>query len=150
MAEQNSVQVARAVSTPRTMSATHEDRGRIRIKAFDFKQSGTGAVGSFANLVRMDVGNIRILQIVVTNTSFGSGRTISYGHGVYDTVEGTQVVASNDLFVASSAVNASGTKVLYVNKVVNSISNYTIHARFRTGTVPANAKLTGYVLYVND
>lgn len=150
MATQNSTQYGNTQATPRTMNEPHEDRGRVRVKAFDFTQAGSGTAGDEALLAQMDAGKIRILQVTVTNSALGAARTLDLGHQGYSPLTGAAVAADPDAFSADTAVATAGTNTIVVNSVVEAKDTWTLSAQINDGTIPDAATLNGYVLYVVD
>lgn len=150
MATQNSTQYGNTQATPRTMNEPHEDRGRVRVKAFDFTQSGAGTAGDEALLVSMDAGKVRILQAVVTNSALGTSRTMDLGHRGYTPLTGAAVAADPDAFSADTAVATAGTNTININSVIEAKDTWVLSAQINDGTIPDAATLNGYILYVVD
>lgn len=151
MASQNSTQYGNTQADPRVLNEVNEDRGRVRVKAFDFEQSGSGSAGDLVLLASMDAGKSRILQAVLTNSAFGSGRTLDLGHQGYVPLVGSSNVAPDpDAFSDGLDVSAAATNVIHINKVVAAKDAFVLTAQINDGTIPANAKLSGYIMYVVD
>lgn len=150
MATQNSTQYGNTQATPREMNHPHEDRGRVRVKAFDFTQSGAGTAGDEALLCSMDAGKIRILSATVTNSALGASRTMDLGHQGYSPLTGAAVAADPDAFHADEDVSAIATNTIVINTVIEAKDTWVLSAQINDGTIPAGATLNGYVLYVVD
>jgi hypothetical protein len=150
MATQNSTQYANTQATPRVMNATHEDRGRVRVKAFDFTQSGAGTAGDQALLAQIEAGAVRILAATVTNSALGSARTMDLGHLGAADANGTAIAADPDAFSADTAVATAGTNTIQINSQITTKDGFVFAAQINDGTIPDAATLSGYVLYVID
>jgi hypothetical protein len=150
MATQNSTQYGNTQATPREMNHPHEDRGRVRVKAFDFTQNGAGTAGDEALLCMMDAGKIRILSATVVNSALGASRTMDLGHQGYNPLTGAAVAADPDAFSADTAVATAGNNTIVINTVFEDMYNWFICAKINDGTIPDQATLNGYILYVVD
>lgn len=150
MATQNSTQYANTQATPRVMNSTHEDRGRVRVKAFDFTQSGSGSAGDQALLAQMEAGAMRVLYAVVTNSALGSSRTMDLGHLGANDADGNAIAADPDAFSADTAVATAGTTTIQINSQLTTKDGFVLAAQINDGTIPDGATLSGYVCYVID
>lgn len=150
MATQNSTQYANTQAVPRTMNAPHEDRGRVRVKAFNFTQSGAGTAGDQALLCQMDAGAIRILSAVITCSAFGAARTLDLGHLGATDINGTAIAADPDAFSADTSVATATTATVNINNQITTRDGFVLAAQINDGTIPDAATLTGYVTYVID
>jgi hypothetical protein len=150
MASQNSTQYANTQATPRVMNSTHEDRGRVRVKAFDFEQSGAGVAGDQAFLCQMEAGAIRILSAVVKHSALGSARTLDLGHDGAEDADGNAIAADPDAFSADTAVATAGTATITINNQITTKGGFVLAAQINDGTIPDQATLNGYVTYVID
>jgi len=150
MATTNSTQYANTQATPRVMNATHEDRGRVRVKAFSWTQVGTGTAADQQLLCQMEAGAVRILSVSVTFSAFGSGRTLDFGHLGATDADGAAIAADPDAFSADQAVASAGTAVIEINNQITTKDGFVFAGQVNDGTQPAAATLTGYVTYVID
>lgn len=150
MATTNSTQYANTQATPRVMNATHEDRGRVRVKAFDWTQVGTGTAADQQFLCQMEAGAVRILSVSVTFSAFGSGRTLDFGHTGAADENGTAIAADPDAFGADQAIATAGTAVIEINSQITTQDGFVFAGQVNDGTQPAGATLNGYVTYVID
>tara|TARA_R100000951_G_scaffold116756_1_gene130454 strand:+ start:1319 stop:1771 length:453 start_codon:yes stop_codon:yes gene_type:complete len=150
MATTNSTQYANTQATPRVMNATHEDRGRVRVKAFSWTQVGTGTAADQQLLCQMEAGAVRILAVSVTFSAFGSGRTLDFGHLGGTDADGAAIAADPDAFSADQAVATAGTAVIQINNQITTKDGFVFAGQVNDGTQPAAATLTGYVTYVID
>lgn len=150
MATTNSTQYANTQATPRVMNATHEDRGRVRVKAFSWTQVGTGTAADQQLLCQMEAGSVRILSATVTHSAFGSSRTLDLGHLGATDPDGAAIAADPDAFSADTAVASAGTAVIQINTLIQSKDGFVFAGQVNDGTQPAGATLTGYLTYVID
>lgn len=148
--EQNSTQVGRSVSVPPDMNDVQEDGGRLRVKAFDYTQSGAGDANSIAVLAKLPAGKVRVLRAVIKHSAFGAARVLTIGSGAYKDGTNATVARDEDAFGSALDVAAAGTKTVEVNTVVNNRAGFTFLAQVTGGTIPDAATLTGYLVYVVD
>jgi|TARA_R110000744_G_scaffold90294_5_gene175351 hypothetical protein len=150
MATTNSTQYANTQATPRVMNATHEDRGRVRVKAFSWTQVGTGTAADQQYLCQMEAGAVRILAVSVAHSAFGTSRTLDFGHTGATDPDGAAIAADPDAFSANLAVASAGTSVIDINTYISTKDGFVFAGQVNDGTQPAAATLTGYVTYVID
>tara|TARA_B110000444_G_scaffold188886_1_gene178268 strand:- start:3835 stop:4287 length:453 start_codon:yes stop_codon:yes gene_type:complete len=150
MATTNSTQYANTQATPRVMNATHEDRGRVRVKAFSWTQVGTGSAADQQLLAQMEAGSVRILSVSVTHSAFGSSRTLDFGHLGASDENGTAIAADPDAYSNGLDISGAGTSVIEINNLLTTKDGFVFAGQVNDGTQPAAATLTGYITYVID
>lgn len=148
---QNSTQVGRSKSVPPEMNAVSEDGGRVRIKAFDFTQSGAGDANSIAVLAKLPGGRVRVLRAHVKHSALGAARVATLGHGAYKDATNATVAEDVDALVATAQdLAAAGTKTMEINTVLDNRAGVDLILQVTGGTIPDGATLNGYVEYVVD
>lgn len=147
---QNSTQVGRNKAVPPEMNSVSEDGGRVRIKAFDFAQSGAGDANSIAVLAKMPAGRVRVLRAYVKHSALGAARVATLGNGAYKNATNATVAEDVDAFSGNLDVAAAAGKTVEINAVVDSRAGWDFILQVTGGTIPDGATLNGYVEYVVD
>jgi len=150
MANQNSTQYANTQAVPATMNDVCDEHGRVRVRAFEFTQSGAGVDGDTATLCNLPGGTTRVLGVVITSSALGTGRVVKVGHTGYTNLSNTAVAASDNAFLANTSVAAAGTVTSFATSKLSSKTGLTVRATVTGGTIPDGATLNGYVLYAID
>jgi hypothetical protein len=137
-----------------------EDSAKVRVKRFDFTQSGVGDIGSTIDLVRLPPGKLRLLGdlSICAVSALGSSRTLAIGWTAYTGSDGVAVNASAAglnaaTSVASAAVLQVGTAAVLggdQTKLFDSAGGVLIQAVLAGGTIPDGATITGYVAFAKD
>ena len=167
---EKSTQVTNLESSPPVGIPTTDWKGVKRILRFTFEQGETaetpaaGDPGSTAELVKLPAGNIRILtsECYMHRSAFGSGRTLDIGLRAYSTVDGTAIAEDADSLVDGLSVSSAGAALwsaatagaavdgLDETAFIQSKEGVTVFATVLGNTIPAGAKLTGFITYVQD
>lgn len=141
-----------------------DDHGKLRIQYFYYKNEtgGTLADGTQIDLCKLPPGRKRILPQLCRfrSTAMGASRVLDIGLRAYNTLatpptsadqaeDGDALVADEDI---SSAVNdavfdAGASSMKYD---VYSREEVTVFATVAGGTIPANAIVEGYIIYVSE
>lgn len=158
---QNSTEYANTLALPPVRNGTTDWNGRLRFQRFSFTQTGgsEGDVGSSANLVKLPAGRVRVFLALsrITNSGFGVGRTLNLGWAAYNLgTDGSVVTADPDGLDATQSVasagsyNPTGTVGGDETYLFDSASGVLITATVAGDTIPNNATLSGYIVYVHD
>ncbi len=166
MTQEKSTQIENLEAQPPIGIPTTDWKGVKRIMRFTFTQGGTtGPVGSTAELVRLPAGNVRVLleECYMHRTAFGTSGSLDIGWQAYSRPDGFAVDPDADAFVDGLNVVSAGDglwgaspqgsgTVVDADKsfLIESKSGVTVQATVAGGSIPAGAKLTGYVTYVQD
>lgn len=150
MANQNSTQYANTQAVPATMNDVCDEHGRVRVRAFDFTQSGAGADGDTVTLCNLPGGTSRVLGVAITSSAFGASRVVKVGHTGYTNLSNTAVSADDDAFMANTSIATAGTVTSFATSKLSSKTGLTVRATVTGGTIPDGATLNGYVLYAID
>lgn len=134
-----------------------EDHGKLRIQYFEVTAVAVaGDIGTTIDLCRLPAGAVRVIPHLsrLSVSAFGASRTLSIGHLAYAKKDdGTQEAANPTAFVnaldVSSAVTANvlGTGLAYD---LYSKAGVDIQASVAGGTIPVNATLEGFIVYVYE
>lgn len=133
--------------------------GKLRIAHFTLTQTVAGDATSVQSLVKLPAGRVRILldKSVIANSAFGTSRVLDIGYAAYTAKDGTETVADpdafkNDLDVASAAAAASLAQAAGADPTVlfETRDGLVIQSTVSGGTIPANATLKGYIVYVKE
>lgn len=138
-----------------------EDHGKLRIQAFSLPAVAVaGDANSTIDLCELPPGAVRILPSLsrLYTTAFGAGRTLDVGFRAYTKKDdGTQEVEDLDALIdgldVSGAVNAApfGTNLATLWKYdVYSKAGVVVTAQVLGGTIPVNATMNGYIVYVYE
>ena len=166
MTQEKSTQIQNLEAQPPIGIPTTDWKGVKRIMRFTFTQGGAnGPVGSTAELVRLPAGNIRVLleECHMHRTAFGASGSLDIGWQAYSKPDGTTVDADADALVDGLNVVSAGDGLWGASSqgagsgvdadksfLIESKSGVTVQATVAGGNIPAGAKLTGYVTYVQD
>ena len=150
MADVNStqygIQSAPPVSAPLD---TTDDRGRIRVAAFDFVSVSPGATDKMWHF-RFGPGKVKILRYVVSlRTAFGVGATMSIGHNGYTNMSGVAVAAAAAAFLAAFAMDATSQLDNLVNVTITSKSSWDMFGQLAVAA-GTNENYSGWIEYVQD
>ncbi len=161
---ENSTQYANAVADPKVQNETNDWHGRLRIARFSFKQGqfadppAAGDAGSTARLVRLPPGRCRVLLGLsyLHASAFGAGRVLDIGWQAYNDLDGNAVaadpngLADNIDVAAAEPKTVTGTIGGDETKQFLSRDEVVIEATVAGGTIPVDATLSGYFVYVKD
>ncbi|WP_435310647.1 hypothetical protein [Primorskyibacter sedentarius] len=158
---EKSTQLNNVDAAPPVANPAYNDGGRLRVKFFDFTQgAAAGDAGSTVDLVKLPAGKCRVLGALsfIEWSAFGASRVLDIGYTAHTDTDGATVAANavaldNDINVASAGSAAMGSDAavnLGKSLELNSKSGVTIQAACAGGTIPAGARLVGYVVYVQD
>lgn len=151
MATTNSTQYGNTVAVPPVMNAVHAEHGRVRIAAFDYTQSGAGTTGDDVNLVNLPAGAIRVLEVYVAFSAYGSSRTLDLGYSAYTELsDGSTTAADPDAISANTDISSAGTVTSVANDQISSTGGVIVKAQVNDAAPPDGATLNGWVLYVVD
>lgn len=159
MTQEKSTQIENLEAQPPIGIPTTDWKGALRIMRFEFRQGGVaGVAGSLAELVKLPAGNIRVFLHLsrVNFGAMGAGRTMDVGWLAYETPGGTAVVADpnglDDGIGVASAGSVAPTGTLGGDETLlfESKSGVVLTAQVNDGTLPANATIGGYFIYVQD
>lgn len=150
MANQNSTQYANTQTVPATMNDVCDEHGRVRVRAFDFTQSGAGADGDTVTLCQLPAGTVRILGVQIVNSALGASRVIKVGHTGYTNLSNTAVAADDDAFLVNTSVASAGSINGVASSKLSSKTGLTVRATITGGTIPDAATLNGQILYTLD
>lgn len=150
MANQNSTQYAKTQSVPAEMNDACDEHGRVRVRAFDFAQSGAGADGDTVTLCKLPGGTLRVIGVQFTNSALGASRVVKIGHTGYTNLSNAAVAADDDAFLANTSVAAAGSTNAVVASKISSKTGLTVRATITGGTIPDAATLNGQILYTLD
>lgn len=149
---ENSTQIDNESATPPVKNDSCDDRGRLRVKRFDFTQgAAAGDATSTQALIKIPPGkvNLHLALSRIAFSAFGAARVLDIGHTGFTNPDGTAVAAdadalANDIDV-SAAGNANITGVVGGDEIfqINSKDGTTIQATVAGGTIPAGATLDG-------
>jgi hypothetical protein len=149
---ENSTQIDNESATPPVKNDSCDDRGRLRVKRFDFTQgAAAGDATSTQSLIKIPPGkvNVHLALSRIAFSAFGASRVLDIGYTAYTNPDGTAVAAdadgiANDIDV-SSAGNANPTGIVGGDEIIqfNSKEGVTIYATVAGGTIPAAATLDG-------
>lgn len=156
--QESSTQIKNETSTPPVKNDSCDDRGRLRVKRFDFTQgAAAGDAASTQAIIKIPPGkvNIHLALSRIAFSAFGASRVLDIGHTGFTQPDGTVVAAAaaslaNDIDV-SGAGNANVTGVVGGDEIfqVNSRNGTTIQCVVAGGTIPAGATLDG-CLYISQ
>ena len=97
----------------------------------------------------IEAGNLRILEAVITSTAFGGSRVLRLGHAAFTEIGGsTQAAAS--FGTGTTSIATAGNDRIVINATRKAQEAWEIVASITGGSIPANAKLSGYITYVLD
>lgn len=155
---QKSTQLTNPDTLPEVKNYVYDVGGKIRIRYFDFTQSGAGDANSTVDLVAIEAGRVRILPALsrIKYSAFGASRTLDIGHTGYTKHDGTAVSAAADKIVDGLDVSSAGNAAL--GSGTNAVPEFafetkdgtTIQAKVAGGTIPDAATLSGWIAYVTD
>jgi hypothetical protein len=156
---QDSAQLANIAAEPRVMNPTTDTHGRVRFARFSFVQSGAGDAVSFARLVGLPKGRVRVILPLsrVAFSAMGASRTMDVGWEGYVADDGSGAVAADPyglddgVDVASAgAVIPGGTVGSDETLLFASLTGAVLTAQVNDGTIPDGATLSGHFAYVMD
>jgi hypothetical protein len=133
-------------------------KGKLRFLFFSHVQSGAGDATSTVDLVKLPAGKIRLVMPLsrIYRSAFGASRVLDIGWTAYTDQNGAAVAAApaglvNDLDV-SAAGNSNPTGVVgeHETKEFDSRDGVLLQAVVAGGTIPDGAKVSGYLVYVQD
>jgi len=150
MANQNSTQYANTQAVPATMNDVCDEHGRVRVRAFDFTQSGAGADGDTVTLCQLPAGTLRIVGVQIINSALGASRVVKVGHTGYTNLSNAAVAASDNAFLANTSVAAAGTINSVLSSKFTNKTGVTVRATITGGTIPDGTTLNGQILYALD
>jgi len=158
MPDVKSIQLARLDSKIPVLSLPSDLSGKLRFEYFEFTTAEALAAGSTVDLVKVNPGGVRILHSLskISVSALGASRVLDFGHRAYETPDDTTVAEDGDAFDAdvdvSSAVNVATGSDLAEPKTwaMNSRKGVTLFVTVTGGTIPANATIKGYIVYVSD
>lgn len=154
---QKATQLANADLRPAVQNPVVDD-AKVRFARFDFKQSGAGAAGSTADLVKFGAGRIRIIPVLsyIKNSALGTSVTADIGYLGYTGIDGTAVSASADTILDGGDLAAAGATYMGTGTnaapkadgiLIESADDVVIQLK---STLPDAATLTGWIAYVRD
>lgn len=150
MANQNSTQYANTQTVPATMNDACDEHGRVRVRAFDFTQSGAGADGDTVTLCQLPAGTLRVIGVKLINSALGASRVVKIGHTGYTNLSNAAVTADDDAFLVNTSVAAAGSINAVAASKISSKTGLTVRATITGGTIPDAATLNGQILYTLD
>lgn len=144
----NSTEYGNQVAVPPTPLDPTQLHGRLRVAHFEFTWI-TGDVNSLLNMVKMPQGKVRILEVTLVKSAFGTGATLDLGHTGYTNLAGTAVAASENAFATALDIDDTANLSQVVDVVVESRGGFTIQGKIETATATAET-LSGWFTYVVD
>lgn len=136
-----------------------DEHGKLRIQYFELEAVAVaGDIGSTVDLCTLPPGAIRILPLLsmLQVSAFGASRTLSVGHRAYqkrdNPGEAYEAESANAFInardVSSATFAAFSAAVLKYD--VYSKQGVKLFATVAGGTIPVNATIKGYVIYIAE
>ena len=149
-------EVANVQASPIVMQEASKYHGKLRIMSVTYTQSAAaGDIGSISYIAKLPAGKVQLLGGLcqIKRDAFGASRTMSWGFDAYTPrAGGTAVSASDNALDSALDYSAAGTGGLCSAKSnltaeFDSRDGVLIRGKVAGGTIPANCKMQGFIVY---
>ena len=129
--------------------ATYPRSGHLKMRRFAFAQgAAAGDANSTQALIYIPRGLRYVVSFEVVWSAFGASRVLDLGYAAYTKTDGTAVAAAAAGIKDDLDVSAAGTARYFLNTEFSSTGKgILITGLVAGGTIPANATISGCLLY---